>query len=234
VVVRPRLILPTALLLPSLACGFTDNRRPGPEVPSYEATMRSDTEIDVLTEATTPADLRIIFDEVHEDRTDGGWWEVTISCATIDPDTGIDPVLAVGRFANTHQGAREAGLDTREEVEFTTTDRSDCEPVAPAVPGAVTAEDVFAAVEAAGLDVLSPRDGSDACAELGCTERTVTDQFTVIVWPDEAEAARWAEVATLDVVLLAPVTTVQLNDGGFDPDGPERDRYLAAVEGAGA
>jgi hypothetical protein len=232
--VRPRLILPTALLLPTLACGFTDNRRPPADVPSYESTMRSDTEIAVLTEATSPAELRVIFDEVHEDRTDGDWWEVTISCAAIPPDAGVDPVLAVGRFANTHQGAREAGLDTPEDVEFEVTERTECEPLAPAVPGAVTAEDVFAAVEAAGLDVLSPRDGSDACAELGCTERTVTDQFTVIVWPDEAEAARWAEVATLDVTLLPPVTTVQLNDGGFDPEGPERAQYEAAIASAGA
>jgi hypothetical protein len=228
-----RLTLPVALLLPSLACGFTDNRRPGPEVPSYEATMRSDTLIEVLTEATTPADLRVIFDEVHEDRTDGDWWEVRISCATIAPGAGEDPLLAVGRFANTHQGAREAELDSRGDVEFDTTERTDCEPMAPAVPGAVTAEDVFADVEAAGLEVLSPRDGSDACAELGCTERTVTDQFTVIVWPDEAAAARWAELATIDVTLRPPVTTVQLNDGGFDPEGPERAQYEAAIAGAG-
>src|SRR5918995_1406199 len=194
---RTSLRLPAALtaLVVAGGCGFADNRRPGVEVPSYEAIIRSPTSIDVLTVATDPDDLRAIFDEVHEDRTDGDWYEVTIECAAIPPEEGGDATASTVR-------------------------------------GTVTYEEVRAAVRGAGLPVLSERDGSDACAELGCLERTVTDQFTVIVWPDAAEAERWAQLVTVEVVRLGPVTTAQLNEAGFHPDGPEREQYETAIRSA--
>ena len=221
----------TALVVAG-GCGFADNRRPGVEVPSYEAIIRSPTSIDVLTVATDPDDLRAIFDEVHEDRTDGDWYEVTIECAAIPPEEGVDATLATGRFANTYGGADAAGLPSPDHVTFAVTGRTECDAMASTVPGTVTYEEVRAAVRGAGLPVLSERDGSDACAELGCLERTVTDQFTVIVWPDAAEAERWAQLVTVEVVRLGPVTTAQLNEAGFHPDGPEREQYEAAIRSA--
>jgi hypothetical protein len=226
-------MLPGALLALAVAggCGFADNSRPDVEVPSFEATVRSRTSIDVLTRATDPDELRMIFDEVDEDRTDGDWYEVTIRCASVPADAGVDATLAVGRFANTYQGAEEAGLASPDHVTFEATGRA-CEPLTSDVAGTVTYEEVRAAVRGAGLPVLSERDGSDACAELGCVDRDVTDQFTVIVWPDGESAARWAQLATVDVVQLGPVTTAQLNEAGFHPDGPEREQYEAAIRQA--
>ena len=227
------MVLPGALVALAVAggCGFADNSRPGVEVPSFEATVRSRTEIDVLTQATAPEELRMIFDQVVEDRSDGDWYEVTIWCASVAPESGVDATLAVGRFANTYRGADEGGLASPEHVTFEATGRG-CEPLTSDVPGTVTFEDVEAAVRAAGLPVLSERDGSDACAELDCVDRTVTDQFTVIVWPDGELADRWAQLATVDVVRLGPVTTAQLNETGFVPGSPERERYEAAIRAA--
>jgi hypothetical protein len=230
---RTKVVLAGALAALAVAggCGFADNSRPGVEVPSFEATVRSPTAIDVLTQATAPEDLRMIFDQVDEDRSDGDWYEVTIRCASVSADSGVDATLAVGRFANTYRGADEAGLPSPDHVTFEATGRG-CEPLTSDVPGTVTYEEVRAAVRAAGLPVLSERDGSDACAELDCVDRDVTDQFTVIVWPDGEAAERWSLLATVDVVRLGPVTTAQLNETGFAPGSPERERYEAAIRGA--
>jgi hypothetical protein len=205
-------------------------QREDPEPPPYEATIRSRTAIDVLTDATDPAELRLVFDEVREQRSDGDWYEVTISCASIPESTGTDTALATGTFANTVRGLETTGLDDVEDVDFETTGRQSCEPVAPTTPGAVTADDVFEALEAADLRVINPRDTSSTCAELDCLSRTTTDQFQVIVWPDEEAAERWAANVTLDVVELGPVTTLQWTDAGFDPEGPERAQYEQAIE----
>jgi len=203
--------------------------REDPQPPSYSATIRSRSEIDVLTDATDPTGLRLVFDELREQRSDGDWWEVTISCASIPDSAGVDTRLATGRFANTSHGLAVTGLDSVEDVDFETTGRTDCAPLAPTTPGTVTADDVFAAIEAAGLRVINPRDSSSVCAELDCVSRTTTDQFTVIVWPDGDAADRWADNVTLDVVKLGPVTTVQFSDAGFDPEGPEREAYEQAI-----
>lgn len=195
------------------------------DVPSYEVEYLDQHTIHVLTDVTKPEAVRLVFDEVREKQVDGDWWDVVVRCASI-PVEQADTTIAAGRFANTVAGQQVTGLATA-DVEFSTTGRTDCDPVAPDVPGAVSAQDIYEDVQAAGLRVISPRDASDACAEVDCLSRTLTDQFTVIVWPDTAAAQRWADIPTIDVWRVGPVTTVQVNEGGFDPAGPERARYEA-------
>lgn len=195
------------------------------DVPSYEVEYLDQHTIHVLTDVTKPEAVRLVFDEVRKQQVDGDWWDVVVRCASIPADRA-DTTIATGRFANTVAGEQVTGL-AEGEADFRTTGRTNCDPLPPDVPGAVSAQDIYADVQAAGLRVISPRDASDACAEIDCLSRTMTDQFTVIVWPDTAGAQRWAELATIDVWQVGPVTTVQVNEAGFDPDGPERARYEA-------
>ncbi len=200
---------------------------PDASVPAFEVEYRDEHTLHILTDATKEQSVRYVFDRVRESERDGDWWDVVIRCASIPEGEG-DTRIATGRFANTVAGQNVTGLEAG-DVDFAMTGRTNCDPVLPTVPGAVNAEEVFAAIEGAGLRVISARDGSSACAEIDCAARTVTDQFTVIVWPDEARAVDWADLATIDVWRVGPVTTVQLNDGGFDPDGPERQQYAQAI-----
>jgi hypothetical protein len=225
------MILAALVLVFVLLFGFprrhtSDDASPGlGAVPSYEVEYLDEHTIHVLTDVTKPEVVRLVFDQVRERQQDGDWWDVVVRCASIPEEAG-DSRIATGRFANTTQGQAVTGLG-QDEATFAMTGRTNCDPLPPDVPGAVSAADVDAAVERAGLRVISRRDGSAACAEIECLSRTVTDQYTVIVWPDTAAAERWAELATIDVWQLGPVTTVQVNEGGFDPNGPERAEYEA-------
>jgi hypothetical protein len=133
--------------------------------------------------------------------------EVRIRCASVPDVQGVDPTLAIGAFALSDQGAEQIGLASTDEVLFELSDRRDCTPP-PVPPSAVTAEEVFAAVERAGLEVTNPRKdvigdyiggeevfgpavGLSPCYAFGCLHKTRTDQFTVTVWPT-AEAAKAA------------------------------------------
>jgi hypothetical protein len=195
-------------------------------MPAFTIEFRDEHTMHVLTDVTARDQVELVFDEVREGQQDGDYWDVVIRCASI-PEEVEDTRIAIGRFANTALGQEITGLESDEE-ELQLTGRSTCAPAPPTVPGAVTPEEVFADVEAAGLEVINPRDASDACAQIDCLRRTLTDQFTVIVWPDQAAAERWADIATIDVWQVGPVTTVQVNEGGFDPEGPERFRYESA------
>lgn len=202
------------------------------ELPDYESTVVARGRVEVLTDATEPGDLREVFDDVRDKRTEGDAWRVTIRCASVAATDSTDPVLATGRFANTQQGLVEAGLADTDDVAFTTTGRAACDPAPPTVPGAVTPEQVIATVEEAGLGAPNPRDSSNFCAQLDCVRRTTTDAFTVTVWPTREAAALWADGAPLDAVRLGPVTTVEFTQGrrAFPfPDDPTRDAYVAAL-----
>jgi hypothetical protein len=202
------------------------------EVPDYESLITAPGQVQVVTDVAEPDRLRDVFDDVRDTRTEGHSWRVTITCAEVpDPDSP-DAVLATGRFANTQQGLAETGLADTDDVEFSTTGRG-CVHEEPAVPGAVSAEQVIATVEAAGLGAPNPRDSSNFCADLGCVERTTTDAFTVTVWPSRADAARWATGFPVDAVRLGPVTTVEFPQGARAfpfPEDPTRNAYVAALE----
>lgn len=204
----------------------------GDEVPDYEFEIPAPGQVQVLTDVSEAGDLRMVFDDVRDARTEGHSWRVTITCAAVpDPDSP-DALLATGRFANTQQGLAETGLADTDATEFTTTGRA-CVHGESAVPGAVTPEQVIATVEAAGLGAPNPRDASNFCGELGCVERTTTDAFVVTVWPDRAGAAQWADGLPLDVVRVGPVTTVEFRQGERAipfPDDTTRDAYVAALE----
>lgn len=88
----------------------------------------------------------------------------------------------------------EAGLESNADFVFETTERRDCNPL-PLPAEAVAPETVIAAAERAGLEVTNPRDATSLCHALGCVRRTVTDQFTIIVWPTDGEAQAWAQKA---------------------------------------
>ncbi|HEY8527043.1 MAG TPA: hypothetical protein VIL48_18875 [Acidimicrobiales bacterium] len=207
----------------------------GDEVPDYTSLITAPGEVEVLTEASDPAGLRAVFDDVRSKRTEGHTWSVTILCAL---DRGAETaeggsVLATGRFANTQHGLALTGLADTDDVEFSTTGRACAPSDAAAVPGAVTPEQVIATVEAAGLAAPNPRDASNFCAEIGCVERTTTDAFTVAVWPDRAAAARWADAFPLEVVRVGPVTTVEFTEGARTfpfRDDATTDAYIAALE----
>lgn len=227
-----RLIIFVAALLVLIAVfGFPRRHSSGDsgpgvgDMPAYQVDYLDEHTMHVLTDVTKPEAVRLVFDDVRDKQVDGDWWDVVVRCASIPADQA-DTTIATGRFANTVAGEQVTGL-TRDEADFRTTTRTDCDPLTSDVPGAVSAEDIYADVRAAGLRVISPRDSSNACAEVECLSRTLTDQFTVIVWPDTAAAERWAALATIDVWQVGPVTTVQVNEGGFDPEGPERARYEA-------
>jgi hypothetical protein len=202
------------------------------EVPDYESLITAPGQVEVLTDVAEAGDLRSVFDDVRDKRTEGHSWRVTITCALVaDPDAS-NAVLATGRFANTQQGLAETGLADTEDVEFATTGGA-CVHEQPNVPGAVTPEQVIAAVEDAGLTAPNPRDASNFCAELGCVERTTTDAFTVTVWPSRADAARLAGGFPLDVVRVGPVTTVEFPQGARAfpfPQDETRNAYVAALE----
>jgi hypothetical protein len=201
------------------------------EVPDYESLITAPGQVDVLTDVAGADDLRTVFDDVRDRRTEGHSWRVTITCAAVPDPDAADAVLATGRFANTQQGLAETGLADTDDVEFATTGRG-CVHEQPTAPGAVTPEQVIATVEAAGLTAPNPRDASNFCAELGCVERTTTDAFTVTVWPSRAAAARWADGFPLDVVRVGPVTTVDFPQGArvFPfPQDETRNRYVEAL-----
>lgn len=202
-------------------------------VPDHDASITAPGEVDVLTDATDPADLRAVFDDVRGRRTESHAWHVTIRCASVPDLASTDPLLATGRFANTQQGLAETGLETTDDVAFETTGRTDCTPLAPTTPGAVTPDEVIAAVETAGLPAPNPRDASNFCAKLECLQRTATDSFAVIVWPTPEAATRWAESFPLDAVRVGPVTTIQFMQGEliypYHEETPTRDAYIAAV-----
>ena len=229
---RP-LILVAIVLLFMAVFGFPryrdkgDDGPPAGSVPAFEVEYRDEHTLHILTDTTKEESVRYVFDRVRKSERDGDYWDVVVRCASIPEGEG-DTRIATGRFANTVAGQNVTGLEN-DDVDFAMTGRTNCNPVLPTVPGAVNATDVFAGIEAAGLRVISARDGSEACAEIDCAARTLTDQFTVIVWPDEARAADWADLATIDVWRVGPVTTVQLNEGGFDPDGAERQQYAQAI-----
>ncbi|HEX8804790.1 MAG TPA: hypothetical protein VF743_11365, partial [Acidimicrobiales bacterium] len=149
-------------------------------------------------------------------------------CSTIPAVAGIDPRLATGRFANTQVGLAETGLASRDDVEFRTTGRTDCTPLAPTVPGAVLPDRVVAAVEGAGLPVPNARDSSVRCNDLECLQHLSSDVITVIVWPTPEAADRWVAGFVVDAVKVGPVTTVSFADTQAVTGHP-RDAYADAV-----
>jgi hypothetical protein len=99
------------------------------------------------------------------------------------------------RWATDYAGAlEEAGLASNADFVFETTERKDCDPL-PLPSGAATPETVIAAAQRAGLEVTNPRDGTNLCHALGCVQRTVTDQFNIVVWPTADMAQAWARSA---------------------------------------
>lgn len=223
------------LVLTGAGCSLTESESPRAHgAPSHQATIVAPGVVDVLSDVTDPAALREVFDAVRDERTGEDWWSVTIRCASV-PDLGsTDPRLATGRFANTQAGIAETGLESADDVEFRTTGRTDCTPLEPTTPGAVTAGQVIDTVERAGLPAPNPREGSFRCAELLCLQRTTTDTLTIIVWPSAAAAARWVEGLVVDAVRVGPVTTVQFAGGELvtpyeTGEPPTREAYLAAL-----
>jgi hypothetical protein len=233
------MILVTALLVVAYLAferndvdGHHSGESPGSGLAPYSDWIPEEGVIEVATDATSPEQLRNVFDAVRDTRTDGDWWRVRISCASVPRLRSVDPLLATGRFANTLRGAEEAGLPSADDEVFDTTGRADCDPL-PVPAGAVTADDVFAAVERAELPVVDPEDGSAMCHQLGCLQRTHTAHFTVIVWPSAGAARSWADRPVVESTLLGPVTTVQLEPSGFGPED-DPDAFENAVAGARA
>ncbi len=203
----------------------------GDDVPDYESLITAPGRVEAMTDVSDPGELREVFDDLRDTRTEGDWWRVTIKCASVADTGSADNVLATGRFANTQQGLAEAGLASTDDVEFAATGRG-CAPGRPSVPGAVTPDQVIATVQAAGLPAPRPRDASNFCSALDCVQRTVTDAFAVNVWPTRRAADRWVDAFPLDAVRVGPVTTVEFLQGrrAFPfPDDATRDRYVAAL-----
>lgn len=113
-----------ALVILLAACGGDDDTMV--DIPDYEATVTAPNVITVLTDATDPDQLRVIFDKVRADHSDGDAWWVSINCASVPATTGSEPRLANGRFANTPRGAARTGLATINDIEFSTTQRTSC------------------------------------------------------------------------------------------------------------
>lgn len=227
------------LALAGAGCGFTESESPRAHgVPSHQARILQPGEVDVVTDATDPDDLRDVFDAVREERTDDDSWTVTIRCASVAAIGSTDPRLATGRFANTQAGLAETGLASEDDVEFRLTGRTNCTPVDSTVPGAVTPQQIIDTVVEAGLPAPNPRDGSVRCAELLCLRRTTTDAFTVTVWPSSQAAAEWVEGFVLDAVRVGPVTTVHFEGGELvtpyeTGESVTRQAYIAALEPLG-
>jgi hypothetical protein len=237
-VTRATVAVASVLLVTGCSSISGDETHEVSEPPSYDADITAAGQVEVLTDATDPDDLRQVFDEVRDARTEGHSWTVTIRCASVAAVGSTDPVLATGRFANTQQGLAETGLAATDDVAFRTTGRADCAPVSPTTPGAITADQVIAAVEAAGLPAPNPRDSSNYCADLECLQQTTTDAFTVTVWPTPEAAVRWSEAFPLDVVRVGPVTTVGFTQGEllfpYEAGSQTRDAYGAALASLGS
>ncbi|MEC3977894.1 hypothetical protein [Amycolatopsis sp. H20-H5] len=68
-------------------------------------------------------------------------------------------------------------------------------PAPSAVAAGLTAQQVVDGFAAAGLRAPKPRDNSKNCAQLGCAQMITTDAITVVSFPDETSAARYAAAA---------------------------------------
>jgi len=65
-----------------------------------------------------------------------------------------------------------------------------------AAPAAVTAQQVVDAFKAKGLPVPNPRDNSKNCLTQGCSQLVTTDAISVVTFPDETAATKYAEAMT--------------------------------------
>lgn len=193
-------------------------------------------EYEVITDATSPEDLRALFDDVFQRQggdlgdlahlAEGG--DVRIRCASVPELPEVDPTLGIGAFAFNDEDANRRGLAPTERAVFETTDRRDCDPLPPP-PGAVTTHAVIAAVQQAGLEVTNPRDGSAWCHERNCLQIIDTDQLTITVWPTAQAAQDWlappsivegAEPVEKTGVLFGPVTTALVSASNASYLGP--------------
>jgi len=97
----------------------------------------------------------------------------------------------------------------------------------------ITTGDVTDAIEAAGLQVVNPRDNSGNCepegGSLPCIEQLTTDLFSVTVWATPEDAQRAIQVAAGDApVAVGNTTTVAFHEGGTTPTY-DRAAYEAAL-----
>lgn len=97
----------------------------------------------------------------------------------------------------------------------------------------VTAAEVTAAIEAAGLPVLNPRDNSANCGtgaqDLPCTELLTTDLYSVTVWNTPDDARHAIDVAVADKPIRAgQTTTIAFHEDGTTP-AYDRAAYEQAV-----
>lgn len=90
-------------------------------------------------------------------------------------------------------------------------------------PEAVTGSDVTAALEAADIEIINPRDNTHGCGtgddDIHCTELLTTDVFSVHVWATAEDAQRWVDASLGEPpIVLGELTTVSFQEGGTTPD----------------
>lgn len=179
-----------------------------------------------------PTDLRVVVDRLYPTeemtaiiadlqhkhaRQDDGYF-VRINCSTGGTQS-VDNRLANGKFAVGAIGALRTG--TKEGAhELEMVPGAQCPPPAlpAAAPGTLTASQVVAKFESAGLPVSNPRDNTyGMCPKLDCSQLITTDGVSVYQFPNATAAQHWQPPVTFyqsgPIVLL-------FYDGGSHPADP--------------
>lgn len=195
----------------------------GPASPAADyIVVRSDDRA-IVVEVTTadPSTLRSVFDAIRANSAQDSA-HVTINCNEGATES-MDNRLANGTYSRTSDDAFMVGLEGVGERYEALPDK-ECPPViTPRVAdeGAVTADEILAALDAAGIPAPNPRDNTNSncsTAELDCTHLTTTDILSIHEWPTAEAAARFAEAGSFEPALIVgPTTTVVFASGGSTP-----------------
>ncbi|MDI9918276.1 DUF2510 domain-containing protein [Rhodococcus sp. IEGM 1379] len=125
----------------------------------------------------------------------GDGWFIEINCGDgMNADGGARQ--ANGKFAITNLGAAKTGLSIGGSEFEALPNRAPC-PAASAPADAISAEDIVAAVKAAGLPVIDPRPNAGGCASSGCVQMIITDNFSVYQFADQEKANQAASIFPL-------------------------------------
>ncbi|KSU80747.1 DUF2510 domain-containing protein [Rhodococcus qingshengii] len=169
----------------------------------------------------TDAELESAFNEVKRMYTstkNGDGWFIFIECGDgMNAKGGARQ--ANGKFAVTALGAARTGLEKGGSEFEALPNRQPCPLQLDATaPGAVTADDVIAAIKDAGLPVVDPRTNTSFCAESGCVQLVTTDYFSVYQFADQAKADKFAAVWPLHY--QNGLVFLRYTGDGSDPTDP--------------
>lgn len=167
----------------------------------------------------TDAELESAFNEqmrMWKTLKKGDGWFIFVECGDGQSATG-GARQANGKFAITNLGAARTGLSVGGSEFEALPNRAPC-PAATAPSDAISADDVVAAVKAAGLPVIDPRPNAGGCASSGCVQMIITDNFTVYQFGDLEKATAAASIFPLHH--QNGLVFIRYTQDGDDPTDP--------------